>query len=351
MPKLSVIIPSYNHGRFIEKAVHSVLDQSYGDLELIVIDDGSQDDSLERLAGIADARMRVIAQENQGAHAAINRGLAVAQGEYLTILNSDDVYVPNRLGRMLPILEENSRIGLLSSHIEVIDGAGKALGVKRGYANLEPWPLSSVEASFRGGTDKRAALLTENYLATTSNFLFRRSWYEVVGEFLPLRYTHDWDFALRMARVAAIEVVPEPLLQYRIHGNNTIHENQAAMILEICWCLSVHLPRHLTDRQWYARETEGQRISQLLHSIYTYNNEQILAVMLLERLHENTEEALALLVPENPRRLAYLKQIRQRQADTTPSSSPQGTNGDLSSDLVSGLRLIAAGLFNRLRNR
>ncbi len=347
MPKVSVVIPSYNHARFLEQAVGSVLGQSYGDLELIVIDDGSQDDSLERLAAFSDSRMRVIAQENRGAHAAINRGLAAAQGDYLAILNSDDVYAPNRLERMLPILEENPAIGLLSSYIEVIDRTGKTLGIKQGYTNLEPWPLPQVKESFRGGADNRAALLTENYLATTSNFLFQRSWYETVGEFLPLRYTHDWDFALRIARVAAIEVVCEPLLQYRIHGNNTIHENKAAMILEICWCLAVHLPRHCADRQWYKKEPGGQRVSQFLHSIYTYGNEQVLAVMLLEGLHENTEEALALLVAENPRRQAYLQQIRQRMTDTTSSAGQEKADGYFSTRLLSELRRFASTLFNR----
>ena len=347
MPKVSVVIPSYNHGRFIEKAVRSVLEQSYSDLELIVIDDGSQDDSLQRLAAMTDARLRVIAQENRGAHAAINRGLAESQGDYLAILNSDDVYAPGRLEQMLPILEDDSAIGLLSSHIEVIDGGGKTLGVKRGYTNLEPWPLPLVAESFRAGSETRAALLTENYLATTSNFLFRRSWYEAVGVFLPLRYTHDWDFALRMAHIAAIEIVPEPLLQYRIHGNNTIHENQAAMIFEICWCLAVHLPRHRADRQWYDREPQERRVSQLLHSIYTYGNEQVLAVMLLEKLHENTEDALDLLIAGDLRRQAYLRQIDQHMADTAAFSAVDRENGHFSARLVSELRRIASGLFNR----
>ena len=347
MPAISIIIPSYNHSRFIEQAVRSVLDQSYDDLELIVIDDGSQDDSLARLTAFTDERLRIIAQENRGAHAAINRGLAESQGRYLGILNSDDVYAPRRLEQMIPILEENPAIGLLSSYIEVIDGAGKALGVKRGYANLEPWPLPYLTESFRGGSDGRSALLTENYLATTSNFLFRRTWYEAVGEFLPLRYTHDWDFALRMACVAAIEVVPEPLLQYRIHGNNTIHENQAAMIFEICWCLAVHLPRHRADSQWYGKEPEGRRISQLLHSIYTYDNERVLAVMLLENLHENTENALALLTAGNPRRQAYLRQIGERMSECASSTVQHATNEQITTRLASILRRLVSGLFNR----
>lgn len=346
MPAISIIIPSYNHSHFIEQAVRSVLEQSYKDLELIVIDDGSQDDSLARLATFTDKRLRIIAQENRGAHAAINRGLTESQGHYLGILNSDDVYAPGRLEQMLPILEGNSDIGLLSSYIEVIDGAGKTLGVKRGYANLEPWPLPFVAESFRGGVDNRAALLTENYLATTSNFLFRRSWYEAIGAFLPLRYTHDWDFALRMASVADIKVIPEPLLQYRIHGNNTIHENRAAMVFEICWCLAVHLPKHRADSRWYDRERPERRVSQWLHSIYTYGNEQVLAVMLLEKLAENPVDALELLEMESARRQIYLEQIRRHISEKAAADlSP--TENQASAQLMSKVRRLVSTLLSR----
>jgi len=102
---VSVIIPSYNHAMYISQAVNSVLQQTWSevlfrDLELIVIDDGSQDNSLEileRLAILAGSQMRVIGQENQGAHAAINRGLEMAKGSILAILNSDDHFHLRRL--------------------------------------------------------------------------------------------------------------------------------------------------------------------------------------------------------------------------------------------------------------
>ncbi len=340
MPKVSVIIPSYNHGHYIEQAVGSVLGQSYDDLELIVIDDGSTDDSLARLSTLTDDRLRIVAQENRGAHAAINRGLAESQGDYLAILNSDDVYAPGRLEKMVPRLEGDPSIGLLSSYIEVIDGQGKRLGIKEGYTNLHPWSLPNTEESFRGGADNRAALLTENYLATTSNFLFRRSWYKAIGDFLPLRYTHDWDFALRMARMAEVQLLPEPLLRYRIHGKNTIHENQVAMIFEICWCLAVHLPSHCADIEWYGKEADEKRLSQLLHSIYTYGNEQVLAVMLLEKLYENSERALALLDTNTPRRQVYLTMIHQQMAKSPVAT--EMARGYVPAWLVSGLQRLAA---------
>ena len=97
MPLVSVVIPSFNHARFIGSAVRSVLGQSLSDLELIVVDDGSTDNSLEILGGFSDPRLKVYPQANAGAHAAINRGLELASGVYLSILNSDDLYHRERL--------------------------------------------------------------------------------------------------------------------------------------------------------------------------------------------------------------------------------------------------------------
>jgi glycosyltransferase involved in cell wall biosynthesis len=309
------VIPSYNHAAFIADAVHSVLAQSTPDLELIVVDDGSTDESLDVLAGFNDPRLCVMRQPNQGAHAAINRGLEHATAPYLALLNSDDVYHPQRLEKIVAMLEDDATIGLAGSFIEVIDSQGHPLGVKHGYADLEPWLLEAPERSFRAGADLRAALLTENYYATTSNFVFRRRWYEqVVGGFRPLRYTHDWDFALRIARVARLALLPEPLLRYRLHAKNTIRENQAAMVFEICWCLAVHLPEHIADESWFGKTPPDQRAAQLLHSIYCYGCEDVLNVMLLQGLWANTESALRLLAADDPSRAVYIDFIGRRLA-------------------------------------
>ena len=346
MPEISVIIPSYNHAAFIAQAVRSVLEQSLADLELIVVDDGSTDDSLEVLSGFSDPRLRVLVQENQGAHAAINRGLGESSGAYLSILNSDDAFMNERLEKAVRALESNPDASLAGSYIEIVDTHNKRLGIKHGYEDCSPWPLEVPERSFRAGTDLRATLLTENYWATTSNFVFSRDWYERIGEFRPLRYAHDWDFALRMALQGDLLLIPEPLLQYRVHERNTIRENQAAMIFEICWCLAVHLPQHFADQR-FLREPAERRISQLLHSIYTYDFDRVLSVMLVQNLHENMEQALSLLERDNPQRRAYLEFITsQIPAETAQVSSSSA--GVIHQDSLP-FRSTLASLARRLR--
>ena len=310
MPKFSIVIPSYNHRAFIGDAIQSVLSQSEGNLELIVVDDGSTDDSLEVITDYSDERLKVFPQTNRGAHAAINRGLEESSGEYLAILNSDDVYHPERLKMSQEYLEVNPQIGLMGSYIEIIDGDNKVLGIKHGYKDFEPWPIQNPGKSFRAGSDLQAALLTENYFATTSNFVFRRRIYEKVGDFRALRYAHDWDFALRIASVTGLGLLPEALIRYRIHENNTIRENLEAMIFEICWCLAVHIPRHFAKVQFYPGFTPGKRIEQLLNSVYTYDCDQVLIGMLIHGLSEDTSTAEELLEPDNEQRKKYLEYIK-----------------------------------------
>jgi len=320
MPEVSVVIPSYNHARFICQAVDSVLSQTLSDLELIVVDDGSRDNSLDLLRQYKDPRMRVIVQENQGAHAAINRGMGETSGEFLTILNSDDFYASDRLEKLVAALRDNPHAGLACSHIQVIGQNNALLGVKHGYHDLVPWMLQNPQRSFRGGEDLRAALLTENYCATTSNYVFTRTWYRKVGSFRPLRYAHDWDFALRLTRVADLILVPEPLVNYRIHANNTIRENQAAMIFEICWILSVHLPQSIRTG-WFKDAEFDQHMDQLLYSIYTYGFDRVLSILLLLKLDEDETLALQVLEQDHPIRkncLAFIGDQLRREAKPEP---------------------------------
>jgi glycosyltransferase involved in cell wall biosynthesis len=144
---VSVIIPSYNHVHYVSEAIGSVLTQSYQDLEVLVIDDGSEDGSPELIAQMDDNRLTLVVQQNQGAHAAINRGLQMAKGEYLAILNSDDVYHPKRLENAIEAFRRDNGVELISTWIDVIDMSGRIVATKKGWENLEPWPLIHPELS------------------------------------------------------------------------------------------------------------------------------------------------------------------------------------------------------------
>jgi glycosyltransferase involved in cell wall biosynthesis len=297
---VSVIIPSYNHAEYLPYAIGSVLTQSYQNIELIVIDDGSIDFSVNYLKEFDDPRYSFVCQENQGAHAAINRGLQMASGEYLTILNSDDVFHPNRIQNLIAEFQNDSEVELLSTWIEVIDATGKQLAIKQGWHNLEPWPIAHPELSFKQTDDFFLNLLMGNFVATTSNIMMRRALYNKIGGMRHLRFAHDWDFLLRAAAGARCKLVPEPLIKYRVHDSNTISSDRAWMLFEICWVLAANLHRVQGKQIFNKAEPEKylKDIETIYESINLQGNDKVFWVMraLIDSLKsggvENPEELL-----------------------------------------------------------
>ena len=240
---VSIVIPCFNHEKYIAAAINSVLSQTYENLELIVIDDGSSDRSLEVIRQFKDPRLQIHSQENAGAHTTINRGLERARGDYLTVLNSDDLYESNRLEVCLNRFAENADLGLVSSWINVIDSEDQILKTKRGWENMEPWDLGDPDRSFQKTGSFSLNLLASNFVSTTSNMVWKRSVYEAVGGMRNLRFVHDWDYLLRVASQFSCEQIEQPLMSYRLHDHNTIDTDYAWMMFEICWVIAANLNR------------------------------------------------------------------------------------------------------------
>ncbi|MFD0666751.1 glycosyltransferase [Ramlibacter sp. MAHUQ-53] len=228
-PAVSVVIPLYNHARYIAAAIDSVRAQTFTDWELIVIDDGSRDGSAEvverLLAQHPDARIHLHRQANAGSHATINRGLALARGEYLAVLNSDDLFAPDRLAVLVERARRHERPEFLGvTPVRLIDGQGRAVTP----ADPAGWWLAmyqGITARLARGQSPRDVLLWGNFTVSTSNFFLSRAAWEKLGPLGHFRYVLDWEYALR----AAIELPGalcwlegRPLLDYRLHGGNTI---------------------------------------------------------------------------------------------------------------------------------
>jgi glycosyltransferase involved in cell wall biosynthesis len=338
-PIFSVVIPAYNHAAFIREAVDSVLSQTMSDLELIIVDDGSTDDTQEVLASIHDPRLRVISQKNRGAHAAINQGLSEAQGNFRAILNSDDAYHPQRLELAANALTADPSIGIVGSYIEVIDTHGALLGIKEGYANLDPWPVLDPTKTFKTDDDLRLALLMQNYWSTTSNFVMRDEEWKRVGAFVPLRFTHDWDFALRSLANRPAKLIKQPLLRYRIHSTNTIRANRSGMIFEICWVLARHLPVYI-KQPWFWNQPIERRVEQLFWSVHVYGCDRVLMTMLLEFMSLGEGAAMDLLDLDNAARQQYLAIIDTvlQEAQSNQSLPSRDPRSEFSrKDAVAGL--------------
>ncbi len=256
-PTASVVMPSYNHGAFVEAAVESVLASELPDgasLELIVVDDGSTDDSRDRLERFRDdSRVSLHAQDNRGAHHALGAGVAMSRGDVVFILNSDDLYHRSRVRRVLERFARDPELTMVASWLEVIDAGGGALGVKRAWHNMPPWPAPGPGAGLAATGDPRLALLETNYVSTTSNLAFRRRVLESGARFLPLRYAHDWEFMLAAGGRGRLGLIEEPLVSYRVHAANTIREGErratgeGLMRFEILWLVARHAARVLAE--------------------------------------------------------------------------------------------------------
>jgi glycosyltransferase involved in cell wall biosynthesis len=220
---ISVVIPAYNHEKFIGAAIDSVLEQSWQNLELLIIDDGSTDRTAEVIKSYDDPRLSYFYQENQDAFNTINRGLGMARGEYVAILNSDDVYTTDRLERMVARQKSTGAQCLFSDVIPIDDEGGEFVDPDFGW---NVWHRKN-RAFFRECGELYTAFLKGNFMVTTSNLFMTGEAVKRVGKFCSLRYLHDYDFIFRMmlAHPVAVEYLQdEKLLYYRIHGGNTLGE-------------------------------------------------------------------------------------------------------------------------------
>lgn len=158
MPKVSVVIPTYNRGYIVREAIESVLAQTFGDFEVIVVDDGSADDTAEKIAAIRDSRVRYIRQSNAGVSAARNRGVAEARGEIISFLDSDDLWKPEKLTHEVRFLEEHPEVPAVFGDIEVRFRDGVAI---ESLARQSPGMLSfAPEELERGGVISQRRLFS-----------------------------------------------------------------------------------------------------------------------------------------------------------------------------------------------
>jgi glycosyltransferase involved in cell wall biosynthesis len=220
---ITVIIPAYNHEKFIGQAVESVLKQTVEDIELIVIDDGSTDNTGKIVQDIRDKRLTYIHQENQDAFNTLNRGLKLAKGQFISILNSDDVYALNRLERMLKVHKKTNAACIISD-VQPILETGDAVTDPDFWWNV--WHQKNRDFYFKS-RDLYTGFLKGNFMVTTSNLFMTAEAVRKVGKFCSMRYLHDYDYIFRVMLnfPGGVQYMDrEKLVYYRLHGDNTLSE-------------------------------------------------------------------------------------------------------------------------------
>jgi glycosyltransferase involved in cell wall biosynthesis len=203
---VSVVVPAFNRERFLAAAVQSALDQTYTRLEVIVVDDGSTDGTPEvaRTLALADPRVRVVRRTNGGPASARNTGLEAARGEYVSFLDSDDVYLPGKLASHVKFFEQNPGVDLVFSDHAAVD---------------EELNVQAVDTKGMPPLSFRDVLAIRSWFATVACTV-RKSLLQRVGPFrTDVVGPEDWELWLRCAEVGTFSYVPGLVALYRWHAD------------------------------------------------------------------------------------------------------------------------------------
>ena len=207
IPVVSVLMPCWNRDRFVADAIRSVLAQTFTNLELIVVDDGSTDGTREVVASFPDSRLRCLHREHRGISAALNAGLAAARGRYIARLDSDDLWRPEMLATQVAVLEARPDVDLVYSRAECTDSNWKLLDMTWGY------PLRFPGETFRS--------MVYNDCTCNITVVCRRECFDRVGAYdESLETSEDLDMWLRVARHYRFEFTDRVLARVRLHGGS-----------------------------------------------------------------------------------------------------------------------------------
>jgi glycosyltransferase involved in cell wall biosynthesis len=206
-PVVTVLIPTFNYAHYVRHSVESVARQSFGGFEIIVIDDGSSDQTQDVIASIECANLRYVRHEaNRGLAAARNTGLALARGRYVALLDADDEMKRDNLARKVQVLEELGDVALVHGAVEPMDGAGRPLAYTKRKNNGEIRVQKLFPEVLHGDP------------INGSSVIAKKEAIEDVGGFdASLEYGENWDLWIRLSRRFRFAYLPEPLVRYRIH--------------------------------------------------------------------------------------------------------------------------------------
>jgi len=221
-PLVSVIIASYNHATYIEQSIESVLAQTYPNIELLVVDDGSKDDSVQRIQQLQNKHgFSFVAQANKGLSRTLNESIARARGALIAPFGSDDIMMPERIALQVAYMQDKPEVGICAGQIEIINADGQP--VKKRNRHLErshEVKRFDFEDIFRGAEGGPKA----------PTLLFRREALEKVGGFDPQIRLEDLLIELKITHAGYfIDVLGDVLAKYRVHESNT-YKNHRFMV-------------------------------------------------------------------------------------------------------------------------
>ena len=214
MPQITVVIPAYNSMQYLPATLESVFQQTFVDFEIVVVNDGSTDNTQEYVSSLTDSRLKIVFQENKGLAAARNIGIAHARGEYIAFLDADDLWESTKLEKQLRILDNNPEVGVVYTWVAYVNERGKKTGrIFKDRAEGQIWKELTIFNIVRCGSVP----------------MVRKVCFETCGTFdCNLNSAvEDWDMWLRIANKYHFKAIKEPLVYYRQHETSCSKNWQA----------------------------------------------------------------------------------------------------------------------------
>lgn len=210
-PRVSIITPSYNQGRYIEATIRSVLAQDYPNIEYLIIDGGSQDDSVEIIRRYEDRLTSWVSEKDKGHADALNKGFSRASGEILAWLNSDDTYYPGAISDAVAYLKANPQVGMVYADANLTDHSGQVIGK---FAARQ----TSYQAMLRGAV----------HIPQATTFFRADVWRQVGPLDLSLFFSFDYDLWVKIAKVCEIRYLPRLWADFRMHdqGKSVVNDDR-----------------------------------------------------------------------------------------------------------------------------
>jgi glycosyltransferase involved in cell wall biosynthesis len=269
-PLVTYIVPSFNHGEFIEECLYSILNDGYENKELLVVDDGSTDNSKEIInkwikINYNDIKVHLFIQGNQGISKTLNLMIQQSKGEYIRFIASDDLVIKKSTYKLLEEFIKNKDLGCVFGDCKIID---------KNSSNVYESSLKNFyKVSFKNYQDKKKLKkeIILNWSVCGPSSMYKKNIFTKVGNFDESLIVEDWDMFIRLVKINSLGFTPVTVASYRFHENNTSRFNSVNRRIEVLRHIKKTILNNITNEMNYENKLLSIKINHVEAKIFYLN--------------------------------------------------------------------------------